>query len=161
MPERGAGVTPDEFRAALARWASGVVVVSVREGARIHATTATSFASVSLRPPLVVVALGAGAQVLPFLEEDVRFVATILAARQRRYATLYADSFPVGPTPFPAAGEPRIAGAHATLVCSVVRHVEAGDARLVIARVEEAEPGEDPAPLVRHERTYHRLSPLD
>ena len=46
-------VTPEEFREALGRWASGVTIVTSRSGGRIHGMTVSAFASVSLDPPLV------------------------------------------------------------------------------------------------------------
>jgi flavin reductase ActVB len=49
-------VTPNEFRAALGRFASGVTVITVETPAgEVHGMTANAFCSVSLRPPLVLV----------------------------------------------------------------------------------------------------------
>ncbi len=49
-------ITPDEFRAALGRFASGVTVVTVETAdGEVHGMTANAFCSVSLRPPLVLV----------------------------------------------------------------------------------------------------------
>lgn len=163
----------EAFRATMARWASGVAVVAVREdddaeadaadegsSGPVHATTVSSFTSVSVRPPLVVVCLGAGAQVLPFLREGRLFVVNVLSAAQRRLATVFADSFPVGVSPFPETGAPRLREAHAHLVCSVEAIHEAGASRLVVGRVEEAAIGEGGEPLVRYGREYGTLTPL-
>lgn len=60
----------DQFRSALARYATGVVVVSVNAEGIDHAMTANSFTSVSLSPPLVLVCV----------ERDSRFHSAVLGA---------------------------------------------------------------------------------
>ncbi len=152
------GATTEEaFREALSRWASGVTIVAVRDEGRVHATTVSSFASVSARPPLILVCLGPGAQVLPFLKEGTRFAVSILTEDQRRLASVFADSFPVGPSPFPREGPPLLPDAHATLVCSVHSILPAESARLVLGLVEEAHAGEPDGPLLHYHRGYREL----
>ena len=153
------GVPPRAFRDALALWASGVTVVAVRDDARVYATTATSFAAVSAEPPLVLVSLGPGAQVLPFLDPGRSFVVNILSAGQRRVATVHADPYPVGPSPFPAEGAPRLPGALVALTCTVEQVLPvAGGVRLVLGLVEEVSPGgEGDRPLLHHGREYRSL----
>ncbi|HSJ07406.1 MAG TPA: flavin reductase, partial [Longimicrobiales bacterium] len=55
------------FRDVLSRWASGVSIVAVHDEGRAVGTTVSAFTSLSLEPPLVLVALGSNATVLPFL----------------------------------------------------------------------------------------------
>lgn len=156
---RGPGVAPDDFRDALAHWASTVTVVAARDGSDVYATTVTSFFPVSADPPLVAVSLGTGAQVLPWLDPGARFAVSFLAEGQSRLASTFADSFPVGPSPFPPGGDPVVAGAVAGLICSVREmHVTEGDARLVLGRVEATVEGEGDGPLLYHRRTYRKLA---
>ena len=156
--EDGAGAEREEaFREALSRWASGVTVVAVRDEDRVHATTVSSFGSISARPPLILVSLGPGAQVLPFLKEGTRFGVSVLAAHQRRLASDFADSFPVGPPPFPREGPPVIPDAHATLVCSVHSVLPVESARIVVGLVEEARTAEPGDPLLYYHREYREI----
>ncbi len=155
--EPGGRASPDDFREALSRWVAGVAVIAVREPDRVYATTVSSFTSVSADPPLVLISLGAGAQVLPFLSEGRRFTVSILSVGQRRLATVFADSFPVGPSPFPSQGDPFLEGSLAALACSVRTVVEAAMSRVVIASVEEARPGGEGEPLVHYGREYRML----
>jgi flavin reductase (DIM6/NTAB) family NADH-FMN oxidoreductase RutF len=149
-------VSADDFRSALGRWASGVTIVAVRHDGRVVATTVSAFMSLSLEPPLVLLALGANATILPFLQPAARFGISVLAESQRRLATIYADPFPVGPDPFPARGAPVLADALVALHCTVAELSRGGDHTLVTATVDELSSSGD-APLVRYERRYHGL----
>jgi flavin reductase (DIM6/NTAB) family NADH-FMN oxidoreductase RutF len=158
------GVDPDLFRDAMARWAATVTVVAARgaDDGRVRATTATSFAPVSAEPPEVVVSLSPGAQVLPFLDVGGPVGISLLAADQRQWARLFADSYPVGPSPWPEEGVPLISGAVAGLACTVrAIHPTEGRSRLVVARIEGVALGGDLGPLLYANRTYRRLAPLD
>jgi len=157
-PSRAAGAEPDDFRDALSHWASTVTLVAVRDDGRVHGTTVTSFAPVAADPATILVSLGPGAQVLPFLDEGTAFVVNFLAREQRALATRYADSFPVGPSPFPTEGPPVVDGSVVSLLCRV-RSVEAADgaARVVLARVTERIEGTGGAPLLYHRRGYATL----
>lgn len=155
--DTGAGVSPEAFRAAMSRWAAGVAVAAVRDEGRVYATTMTSFGSVSVEPPQVVLSLGAGAQVLPFLLPGTVFGVSILAGDQKRLATVFADSFPVGPTPFPSDGVPIVDDALAALTCSVVSILPADPARLVLARVDATRLGEDRPALIYRRRGYRSI----
>jgi len=160
--EARSGVDPAVFREALSHWASTVTLVAVRDGDDLHATTVTSFVPVSADPPLVAVALGPGAQVLPWMEAGARFVVSFLSEDQRRVASTFADSFPVGPSPFPPTGDPVLEDAVVSLVCTVADvHETAGGARLVVGRVAEVKEGGGSRPLVYHRREYRSLSPRE
>ena len=152
--EEGLGAT--RFREALSHWASGVTVAAVRDEKRVLATTVTAFLSVSVEPPLVLLSLGSSAQILPFLCDGTRFGVSVLADHQGRWASVFADSYPVGDSPFPEDGEPFLADALVRLGCRVERLDRAGDHCLVLALVEGAElrGGE---PLIRYRRSYRRL----
>lgn len=159
------GVDPDRFRDAMARWASTVTLVAARDAddGRVRATTATSFAPVSAEPPEVVVSLSPAAQVLPFVDVGGTVGISLLAADQRRWARLFADSYPVGPSPWPADGVPLLPDALAGLSCTVrAIHPTEGRSRLVVARIEEVVLGAMAAePLVYGNRAYRSLAPED
>lgn len=158
-PDRSPGVDGEAFREALSHWASTVTVVAARDGTDVHATTVTSFFPVSAEPPMIAVSLGPNAQVLPWLEPGARFAVSFLSESQGRIASSLADSFPVGPSPFPPEGDPVVNGAVLTLLCSVREVWETeGDARLVLGRVEETVEGDGSEPLLYSRRGYRRLA---
>jgi flavin reductase (NADH) len=147
----------ESFVEGLSRWASGTAVVAVRFGPTVAAMTATSFASVSLDPPLVLVCVGEDATVLPFLDEGERFAVSILAEDQRRLASLFADRGPLGREHFPAEGDPIVADALAGLGCTVRGNHPAGDHRIVVGEVDRVELGRERPPLLYYRRSYHSL----
>lgn len=172
----GPGEDPEAFRAVMAGWVTGVTIVAVRDAddGQIHATTVSSLASVSADPPRIVISLGAGAQALPFLEppggsdagrtgnpEGTRFAVSVLSEGQAGLARRYADSYPVGPSPFPEEGDPVVDGAAGVMVCEVTAMVPVGNCRLVVALVREAHVSEGAGgripPLLHYDREYHSL----
>lgn len=147
----------DALREAWSRWTSGVTILATRAAGRVHALTVSSFFPLSLEPPLVVASLGPNASALPYLDTDSVFAISILRAGQQGIASRFADTFPVGPDPFPTDGAPVVAGALATMVCRVDELLERGDHTLVIGRVEEASTTEEGPALAYFRRTYHTI----
>src|SRR5512140_3664520 len=88
------------FRDLLARWASGVTVVTVRDGDAVHGMTASSFASVSVDPPLVLVCLYRGTRTREHIVRERRFAINILSAEQQDIAERFAGRRPAGESPF-------------------------------------------------------------
>lgn len=157
------GVTARAFKDALSWWAATVTVVAVRAHDRVLATTVSSFAPVAAEPPLVVVSLGASAQVVPALKEGATFTVSLLDRSQERIASVYADSFPVGPSPFADQGSepgsdpgpPVVEGALVALECEVdAIHPTPGGARLVTGKVVRVVEGPGEEPLVYWRREY-------
>lgn len=148
----------DAVKDAFSRWASGVSILAVRDGGQVHALTVSAFIPVSVEPPLVLVGLGPNAAALPYLEPGTTFAISLLTAGQQGHASRYADTFPVGPAPFPDAGPPVVEGALASLVCVADELLERGDHTLVIGAVESAAAGPDEPPLIYFRRDYHSVS---
>ncbi len=92
------GVEPPQFRQLLGRFATGVTVLTTRspKGQPIG-MTASSVASVSLDPPLVLVSVDKAHDMHAALEGGTHFVLNILAAEQeelsRRFAAEEPDRF--------------------------------------------------------------------
>jgi flavin reductase (DIM6/NTAB) family NADH-FMN oxidoreductase RutF len=168
------GVSNDEFRAALARLAAGVVLVTAEEppldehgrGEDVG-MTATAFMSVSLDPPLVMVSLRNDSRMDDLLAEQPLWAVSVLAESQRHIAGRFAmkgrisDRLLFEDIAY-ARGEvtraPLIGGALATLECRTEQRVLAGDHTLVIGRVVTAQlPSADGEPLTYFKGRYRRL----
>lgn len=160
VPSAPDDLLPDLFREAMANWASSVLLCATRDASqgRVIATTATSFAPVAASPPTVLVSLSPNAQVLPFVEPGRPLGLSVLEERQGRWASVFADSFPVGTPDWEGEHAPVLPGACIGLECTVGSvHEAAGAARLVVGRVVAVHerPGR---PLLYHRRRYTRLS---
>ncbi|MDQ1245680.1 MAG: hypothetical protein QG597_47 [Actinomycetota bacterium] len=81
---------PVEFRRVLARYATGVVVVSVNAKGVDHAMTANSFTSVSLEPPLVLVCVDRRARFHDAVLGQQHWAVSILGGRSRDAASWFA-----------------------------------------------------------------------
>lgn len=92
------GVDAPQFRQLLGRFATGVTVLTSRAASgEPVGMTASSIASVSLDPPLVLVSVDKGNEMHAAMEAGTHFVLNILSAEQealaRRFAELEADRF--------------------------------------------------------------------
>lgn len=155
-------VTPNEFRAALGRFASGVTVITVEttEGS-VHGMTATAFCSVSLAPPLVLVCVDHLAETYLHLRERGQFGVSVLLEEQEALSEFFADpernpdaAYRLGVTYRPMrSGTPVLATALANLDCTVVSAHSAGDHTIFVAEVKEVILGEG-SPLLYFRGRY-------
>lgn len=154
------GVGPQEYKEALSRFTSGVTVVTVGAGGRVHGMTASSFASVSLEPPLVLVSLEKTSRTHDLVLEAGTFAVNILGSTQRDIARAFArrgdKPFDSLPYRLGANGAPLIDGSLAHLECRTVDVVEGGDHDLFIAEVTATQVHEG-TPLVYYRRDYRAL----
>jgi flavin reductase (DIM6/NTAB) family NADH-FMN oxidoreductase RutF len=161
-------VAHSDIRAALAGWASGVAVVTVRDGRDDIGATVSAFWPVSGEPPLVAVSLMSGSYLAEVLGRQATFAVTILGEKQRALAGRFA-----------AAGRPSArrlldgvahvrgsrsgslipAAGVAAIDCEVRQRLTTGDHLLVIAEVVATVYADDGAvPLVRFRGRYPRLA---
>ncbi len=89
------GADPALFRQLLGRFATGVTVVTTRDPAgRPIGMTASSVASVSLHPPLVLVSVDQANDMHPALQAAQHFVLNVLAADQEAISRRFAAEHP-------------------------------------------------------------------
>lgn len=149
-PEAWVPVDGVRYRAAMARFASGITVTTTRVDGVDHAMTASAFTSVSLRPPLVLVCvekvarfhaavLASGSWGVSVLAASDHAVATWLATRGRSLAT-QLDGMA---TWRGVTGAPLLAGAAATLECRTWAVHDGGDHSIVVGEVVAADVGDD------------------
>ncbi|MDH6145690.1 MULTISPECIES: flavin reductase family protein [Kitasatospora] len=158
-------VAPEEFTRTMARVPGPVVVVTtVDRTGRRWGFTASSFSSLSIAPPLVLVCLGKSASTHVAFASADNFMINVLAEGQadiaRRFACSGADRFAAGDTLPMDFGLPGVPDAAARVACSMDRVVDGGDHSVLIGRVEAAFAGED-APLVYCDRSFQRPEALE
>ncbi|MET9955244.1 flavin reductase family protein [Streptomyces sp. NPDC006339] len=166
------GVSNDEFKAAMARLAAGVVLVTAHDpedgphGEDVG-MTATAFLSVSLDPPLVLVSLRNDSRMDDLLAEVPVWAVSVLSESQRHVAGRFAmkgrvsDRLLFADLPYrrgPHSGAPLVGGALATLECRTENRVVAGDHTLVIGRVLATDlPSAEGGPLTYFRGKYRTL----
>lgn len=151
------------FREALSRWATGVAVVTCRDGDDgevLQGITVSSLCSLSLEPPLALIAIGEGQRILPaLLRERGRFTINILGTEQQPLAEHFAGQGDAALQPEPLEDDV-LAGSRAALICSLWAEYPGGDHRIVVGRVERVWLGAPDEPLLYFARDYRQIGPI-
>jgi 4-nitrophenol 2-monooxygenase / 4-nitrocatechol 4-monooxygenase, reductase component len=161
---------PNDFRRVMSHFASGVTIITAWDAEqRPTGLTASSFTSVSLEPPLILVCVSQKAHSYPAIKAAGRFAVNILCIGQeavsRRFATAPAAS---GHEKFVdlayrpgAVGLPILDEALAALECTVVHAYPGGDHTIFVGQVEAVDVREDSGrePLLYFRGKYSRLHP--
>ena len=158
-------IAPDQLRAAMRHWATGVALVTVGNQEQGHGMTVNSFTSISLEPPLILVSMERTARTHHMAIENSRFAVAILKADQEELSEIFAgrtsdneNRFEDVDVEYTPSGVPVPQGSMAVLDCAIDRTMDAGTHTLFIALVEHAHISADGAPLLYFNRDYHRLS---
>ena len=139
------------------------VVTATTADGQPHGSTVSSFASLSLDPPLVSFALDRGSGLLTHLQPGDRVGVNILGAHQQELASQFARHSRGpglmfdGVTWLVRAGLPYLPESAGWTAGRVERHVDGGDHVLLRVEVEEAETTST-APLVNAPDLRHALS---
>jgi flavin reductase (DIM6/NTAB) family NADH-FMN oxidoreductase RutF len=153
-----------EFAAALGQYATGVCLLTVRDGIDDVGTTVSSVMSVSASPPLIAVGLSADGYPAEVLEEVGRCGLTILAAEHAIVASRFASAgrpsarHLLESVPWvraPASDAIVLSRGLAALDCRLDRLVEGGDHVLALLEIEDVLSVETTAaPLLRLRGRY-------
>jgi flavin reductase (DIM6/NTAB) family NADH-FMN oxidoreductase RutF len=148
------------FRQAMGHFASGVTVVTVEHEGQLYGMTVSSFSSLSLRPPLVLICIDTAVPTHDAIVGAGCFVVNILEERQehlsRRFATSTNDKFKGVAWHVGQLGMPVLDQALAVIECRLHNTIVGGDHTIFIGEVIAAEIYEG-APLLYYRRGYHEL----
>ena len=161
----------DKFRRLLGYFATGVTVVTTldhrSDGSTVPwGTTVNSFSSLSLDPPLVLLAIGRERSIHPIIRAAGTFAVNILAEDAQALSDCFAGA-PVTPSRAEFCGASHHAGALglpilddavAAFACGLDAVHDVGDHSIFIGRVEAAEDIRKPAlPLLYFRGRYLRI----
>ena len=130
-----------QLRQALARFATGVTVITTRtdQGLRLG-LTANSFSALSLDPALVLWSMVKRSGALPEFVAAARFAVNVLGLEQaevsQHFATASGDRFARYAFEEGLSGLPLLSGALASFECKTEHTVDGGDHLLFIGRVQ-------------------------
>ncbi|MCO5072960.1 MAG: flavin reductase family protein [Rhizobiaceae bacterium] len=129
------------FREALGNFATGVTVITTvtADGERLG-TTASSFNSVSLDPPLVLFSIARNAKAFPAWQKAGAFAVNILAEDQDELSTRFARPLTdkwsgLSPEIGPAEGLPLLPGALVSMECTSFANYDGGDHVIMVGKV--------------------------
>jgi len=152
----------ETFRRLRGRIASGIAIITARDGDRDVGMTVNTFCSVSVSPPLVSVCVDRKASMHDLLLDHPKLGISIVACEHEAHSRRFADKnekhrFDGVPVTRGASEVVLLENAMAQLECRLVRHVEAGDHTIFIAEVERGKLGEG-RPLLYYRGGYAQLA---
>ncbi len=162
MHKGGEGmIDPQEQRRIMGHFATGVTVVTARAGERVSAMPASAVASLSLHPPLVLVAVGRQASMHAALMEARGFALNILDESQEALSRRFARSGPKDladvETTTAVTGAPVFRDALAWVDCRLAEIHRGGDHDLFLGEI-VAGGAREGRPLLYFRGSYGRLA---
>lgn len=162
---RLAPVTSEQFRRACGRFATGVTIASVLDAQGMpHGLTVSSFTSVSLEPPLLLICLGHAVACIDLFRASEYFGINILAEDQQalseRFARKGQDRFNGLAWHAGIFGVPLLDRTLATIECAVHQRFVSGDHDIFVAEMVGMQVSEG-EPLIYYGSRYRRLGGAD
>lgn len=165
--------TSQEFRKIMSHFASGVTVVTtLAKDGTYHGITVSSFTSVSLDPPLVLICIAKNAAAHQILPETGFFCVNFLHEGQVNLSNRFAGrdpgqrSFEDIPLYTSATGAPVFAEALGFVDCRITNAYDGGDHTIFLGEVLQlgaADPtlenGQESSPLLYYKSNYYFLKP--
>lgn len=155
---------PEQLRQTMRRWSSGVTIVTAAYDGTRHGMTVSSFTSVSLEPPLIIVSLQVDSRTYQLITKSEAFAVTILSSRQQDLSNRFAgripdteDRFDGVKTDTLVTGAPLIKDGLAYLDCRVSQTIPIGANCLFLAEVVAVRSFDLRAPLIYHDGEYYSL----
>jgi flavin reductase (DIM6/NTAB) family NADH-FMN oxidoreductase RutF len=154
----------DEFRSVVSHLARGVSVVTCALDGQPYGATVSAFGSLSMDPPMMLVALNRHSGLLHVILQARRFRINVLSAGQREIADRFASK--LSPDRFIGRGWkyddglPLLFDAQAWITCALGEVFGGGDHVIVLGYVKDAAAQPRP-PLVHCARTYGTYSPCN
>ena len=160
---RSSTVDSEQLRQTMRAWTSGVTVVTATHAGARHGMTVSSFTSVALDPPLIIISLQVNSRTHALISQARSFAVTVLSADQQEISDRFAgrvadteDRLAGLETETLVTGAPCLVGGLAYLDCRVVQTIPVGSNTLFLAEVVATRSQEGP-PLIYHDQLYHRL----
>ncbi len=159
-------VSNDDFRSVLSHFASGVTLVTIHHEEEQHGLTVSAFASISMEPPIIMVAINQNGHSHDLLmKEGATFAVNLLAADQAEASNRFAwghedERFKIEAWTTAVTGAPILSNALAWLDCTVHAAHHVGSHTIFLGQVQEAStPRAGELPLLYWNRGYREMVP--
>lgn len=159
MLTHSAEVTPELFRELFRNVPGPVTVVTGMEDGVPHATTVSSFSSLSLTPTYALVILDLSSRLLGVVERTGRLGINLLAEHQKEIGLTCASkaSDKLRDVDWhESGGLPAISDTAGWLACEAAQIIEVGDHKIIVARPLQIR-SSDHSPLVYHRAEFHAI----
>jgi flavin reductase (DIM6/NTAB) family NADH-FMN oxidoreductase RutF len=165
-----AGVDDQAFKAVMAQWATGVTIATTRQATTHQAgapvgMTVSSFASVSLHPPQILICVNHRANTHAAFVTSGFFAVNMLAADQQAWGMRFAGQQPEVGDRFAdiafttaATGAPILPGVLGWLDCRVQHAFASGDHTIFVGAVVACALGRAVTPLLYFQRQWQQLA---
>ena len=161
-PDLTESCEPLHFRDVIGRFASGVTVLTARDGEADHGMTASAICSLSLEPPMLLACVNRAVSTREAISRGGVFAVNVLHEGQgdlaRHFAAPRADKFAGLDVHRGALGSPLLPDALAWIECRVTQDIEGGTHSVFLAEVVQAE-GREGRPLAYFRGGFGRLEP--
>lgn len=155
------------FKNVLARWTSGVTILTTVYNEKWKGTTVSSFTSISLEPPLILVSLAHKLYTHQVVKSSGVFAVSILHHQQAELGKLFAGMYPHIDDRFAThdwftavTGSPILSNALGWVDCRTVQEITAGDHTIFLGEVVDANTSELHPPLLYHNRKWGQFAEL-
>ncbi len=149
-------------------WASGVGIVATVLDGQAHGMTISSFTSLSLEPPRILVSLYMKTRTYELVQASQSFAVTLLSSEQQEISRKFAGQVADDGNRFDGidwqpslSGNPIISGGLAYFDCKVVESFVQGEQTVFVAEVLDAGAPEDKPesakPLLYYFRDYRQM----
>lgn len=149
------------FKLAMSHFASGVTVVTTEHGGVPYGMTVASFASLSLRPPLVLICIERSVKSHDAIAAAGHFGVSILGEEQSaisgRFASKSDDKFTGISLRRGTLGAPLIEGAICMIECRITNQFPGGDHSIFVGEAVGAVTAEG-KPLVYYRSAYRQIT---
>jgi hydroxymethylglutaryl-CoA lyase len=160
-------IPESDFRQALSKFASGVTVITSRHGETPIGITASSFSSLSVAPPLILVAVHKNLFTHKVISESGSFAVNVLGASQVELGMRFAGMQPDVDDRFAdlavhtaVTGSPLLPGCMAWIDCEVWAVYDGGDHSIFVGEVKALETSNLDSPLLYHDRLWRRTESI-
>ncbi|HET7710420.1 MAG TPA: flavin reductase family protein [Thermoanaerobaculia bacterium] len=154
-------LSESDFKLAMSHFASGVTVVATETDGQKYGMTVASFASLSLRPPLVLVCIEKSVKTHDAIVAARKFGISVLTKDQadlsNRFASRSDDKFAGVALQDGSLGVPLLADALATIECSLYDQLSGGDHSIFVGQVEAVTTASH-EPLVYYRSAYREIT---
>jgi flavin reductase (DIM6/NTAB) family NADH-FMN oxidoreductase RutF len=155
----------DSLKEVMRGFPQGVTVVTAKAKGKLWGVTVSSFTTVSLDPPVVLISLMKGFATSRALSSSAAFTVNLLADDQRCISDRFAGRIPMADRfeglrySLDGTSSPVIEGVVGYIDCRKWREYDGGDHILILGEVAKARRLSDKAPLVYYAQQYTGVVP--